>query len=112
MLLPPQRSVRPLVATGSALPIPRLRRHVLRTVLPLRLLLDDALEHDRRIVLRVPGSEDEGHVATPNRVDQPRQHGVFLGCPQLRLVPAAELLPARRVMPEPATQLRAGRQIL
>src|SRR5581483_3227370 len=74
--------------------------------------LNCLLQDDGVIVPNVLSSEDQGHRLVLRLAGQPREHARGLWSAQFFLVTLAELLPAGRVVAEPAPQLSAGRQLL
>src|SRR5215469_13176818 len=67
-------------------------------------------QHDGLIVRLIVCGVDEGQRSLPGELPQATDELAFLR--ELRLVAAAELLPARRIVAEPFAQLVAGRDLL
>src|SRR4029453_4756705 len=78
--------------------------------LPCELLLQNLLQDDRLVVLRIPRSVDERHVTPPPGIKQGRQ--CVLMRSELSTVTPLELVPSRRVVAEPLAELGAGRDVL
>jgi hypothetical protein len=73
---------------------------------------DVLAQHHRAVVLLVASAVDERHRAVSGAARELHEQGARRADPQLRVAPPRELAKPIGIVPEPAAQVRAGREVL